>query len=54
MIWIVVGVVLAGAVHDFTVLFISMRRDGKSLGEIIKLELGKGVGSTRPSVCRAC
>ena len=45
MIWIVVGVVLAGAVHDFTVLFISMRRDGKSLGEIIKLELGKGVGS---------
>ena len=45
MIWIVVGVVLAGAVHDFTVLFISMRRDGKSLGEIIKLELGRGVGS---------
>ena len=31
MIWIVVGVVLAGAVHDFTMLFISMRRDGKSL-----------------------
>lgn len=45
MIWIVVGVVIAGAVHDFTVLFISMRRNGKSLGEIIKLELGKGVGS---------
>ncbi|MDE5592161.1 MAG: carbon starvation protein A [Helicobacter sp.] len=45
MIWIIVGVVLAGAVHDFTVLFISMRRNGKSLGEIIKLELGKGVGS---------
>ncbi|MDE6957941.1 MAG: carbon starvation protein A, partial [Helicobacter apodemus] len=45
MLWIVVGVVLAGAVHDFTVLFISMRRNGKSLGEIIKLELGKGVGS---------
>lgn len=45
MIWVVVGVVLAGAVHDFTVLFISMRRNGKSLGEIIKLELGKGVGS---------
>lgn len=39
MIWIVVGVVLAGAVHDFTVLFISTRRNGKSLGEIIKLEL---------------
>lgn len=45
MIWIVVGVVIAGAVHDFTVLFISMRRNGKSIGEIIKLELGKGVGS---------
>ncbi|MGI0439654.1 carbon starvation CstA family protein [Helicobacter himalayensis] len=45
MIWVVVGVVLAGAVHDFTVLFISMRRNGKSLGEIIKLELGKPVGS---------
>lgn len=45
MIWIVVGVVLAGAVHDFTVLFISMRRNGKSIGEIIKLELGRGVGS---------
>lgn len=44
LIWLVVGVVLAGAVHDFTVLFISMRRDGKSLGEIIKLELGKVVG----------
>ncbi len=45
MIWIVVGVVLAGAVHDFTVLFISTRRNGKSLGEMIKMELGKGVGS---------
>lgn len=45
LIWVVVGVVLAGAVHDFTVLFCSMRRNGKSLGEIIKLELGKGVGS---------
>lgn len=45
IIWIVVGVVIAGAVHDFTVLFISMRRNGKSIGEIIKLELGKGVGS---------
>lgn len=45
LIWVVVGVVLAGAVHDFTVLFCSMRRNGKSLGEIIKLELGRGVGS---------
>ncbi len=45
LIWLVVGVVLAGAVHDFTVLFISMRRNGKSLGEMIKLELGTVVGS---------
>ncbi|MDD6056436.1 MAG: carbon starvation CstA family protein [Helicobacter sp.] len=45
MIWIVVGVVLAGAVHDFTVLFVSMRRNGKSLPEIIKLEMGKGIGT---------
>lgn len=45
MIWLVVGVVLAGAVHDFVVLFLSTRRDGKSLGEMIKLELGKGVGT---------
>ncbi|RDU64832.1 carbon starvation CstA family protein [Helicobacter sp. MIT 14-3879] len=45
MIWLVVGVVLAGAVHDFVVLFLSTRRDGKSLGEMIKLELGSGVGT---------
>ncbi|RDU56573.1 carbon starvation CstA family protein [Helicobacter sp. MIT 99-5507] len=45
MIWLVVGVVLAGAVHDFVVLFLSTRRDGKSLGEMIKMELGNGVGT---------
>jgi carbon starvation protein CstA len=38
--WILVGVVVAGAVQDFIVLFASMRRDGKSLGEMIKMELG--------------
>jgi carbon starvation protein len=38
--WILIGVMLAGAVQDFLVLFLSMRRDGKSLGEIIRLELG--------------
>ncbi|MFI7918273.1 carbon starvation CstA family protein, partial [Acinetobacter baumannii] len=32
-IWLLVGVVLAGAVQDFLVLFISTRRDGRSLGE---------------------
>jgi len=40
MIWILAGVVLAGAVQDFMVLFVSMRRDGRSLGELIKQELG--------------
>jgi carbon starvation protein len=38
--WILSGVVLAGAVQDFIVLFASVRRDGKSLGEMIKMELG--------------
>ncbi len=40
MLWILAGVVFAGAVQDFMVLFISMRRDGRSLGELIKSELG--------------
>jgi carbon starvation protein len=43
--WILVGVVLAGAVQDFIVLFVSVRRDGKSLGEMIKMELGPVPGS---------
>ena len=43
-IWLLVGVVLAGAVQDFLVLFISTRRDGKSLGEMAKLELGSFAG----------
>ena len=38
--WILCGVVIAGAVQDFIVLFVSVRRDGKSLGEMIKMELG--------------
>ncbi|MCE3037821.1 carbon starvation CstA family protein [Helicobacter anatolicus] len=45
MIWILVGGVLAGSVHDFVVLFASSRRNGRSLGEMIKDELGKGAGS---------
>ncbi|TQR60194.1 carbon starvation CstA family protein [Campylobacter troglodytis] len=44
MLWLLVGVVLAGAVHDFAVLFISMRRNGRSLGEMIKDEMGKITG----------
>jgi len=43
--WILVGVVIAGAVQDFIVLFVSVRRDGKSLGEMIKVELGPVPGS---------
>ncbi|RFU69498.1 carbon starvation CstA family protein [Bacillus sp. V59.32b] len=42
--WIVVGCVLAGAVQDFIILFGSMRRNGKSLGEIIKEEMGPVTG----------
>jgi len=40
MLWILAGVVLAGAVQDFMVLFVSTRRDGRSLGDLIKQELG--------------
>lgn len=40
MLWILVGVVLAGAVQDYMVLFVSTRRDGRSLGELIKEEMG--------------
>ena len=43
--WILAGVVIAGAVQDFIVLFVSVRRDGKSLGEMIKMELGNVAGS---------
>lgn len=43
--WILAGVVVAGAVQDFIVLFASVRRDGKSLGEMIKMELGPLPGS---------
>ncbi len=40
MLWILAGVVFAGAVQDFLVLFISSRRDGRSLGDLIKSEMG--------------
>jgi carbon starvation protein len=42
--WIVIGVVLAGAVQDFVILFGSMRRDGKSLGQMAKEEIGPLTG----------
>jgi carbon starvation protein CstA len=40
ILWIVVGCVLAGAVQDFIILALSTRRDGRSLGEMIREELG--------------
>lgn len=40
LLWLLVGVVLAGAVQDFMVLFISVRRNGRSLGDMIKEEMG--------------
>ena len=39
-IWIVVGVIFAGAVQDMVVLFFSMRRNGKSLGQMVREEIG--------------
>ena len=47
MLWILAGVVLAGAVQDFMVLFISMRRDGRSLGELIRDGDGADPGRDR-------
>jgi len=44
-IWIIVGVVLAGAVQDYLVMFFSMRRGGRSLGQMARDELGR-VGGT--------
>ncbi len=42
--WILIGVTLGGAVQDFVVLFCSMRRDGKSLGEMVKEEMSTAAG----------
>lgn len=44
-IWIIVGVVLAGAVQDYLVLFFSMRRGGRTIGQMARQELGR-VGGT--------
>ncbi|SFN44529.1 carbon starvation CstA family protein [Dokdonella immobilis] len=42
--WILIGVIFAGAVQDFMVLFFSTRRDGKSLGDMARSELGPAAG----------
>jgi carbon starvation protein len=44
--WIIVGAVLGGAVQDFVILFCSMRRNGKSLGQMAREEIGKVGGFT--------
>ncbi|SDI06018.1 carbon starvation CstA family protein [Pseudomonas panipatensis] len=43
--WLIAGVVLAGAVQDFMVLFISTRRNGRSLGELVREEMGQVAGT---------
>ncbi|WP_048281480.1 carbon starvation CstA family protein [Pseudomonas aeruginosa] len=43
--WLIAGVVLAGAVQDFMVLFISSRRNGRSLGELVREEMGQVAGT---------
>ena len=43
--WILAGVVFAGAVQDMTVLFVSTRRDARSLGDIIRAEMGPTAGT---------
>ncbi len=44
--WIIIGAVVGGAVQDFVILFCSMRRDGKSLGQMAREEIGKIGGVT--------
>src|SRR2546427_517139 len=44
--WLVIGVVLGGAVQDFTILFCSLRRDGRSLGQMAKEEINHSAGVT--------
>jgi len=45
MLWILIGVVLGGAVQDFVILFCSLRRDGKSLGQMVREEMGPAAGA---------
>src|SRR5882762_2225441 len=43
--WILIGATLGGGVHDMLVLFASVRRRGKTLGQMVKEEIGRGVGA---------
>jgi len=42
--WILIGATLGGGVHDMIILFASIRRGGKTLGQMVKEEIGRGVG----------
>jgi carbon starvation protein len=42
--WILIGAVLAGGIQDMTVMFLSVRRDGRSLGDIVRTEMGPVAG----------
>lgn len=44
LLWLLIGAVIGGAVHDIVVLFASMRKNGKSLSEVAKAELGPVAG----------
>src|SRR3954452_23665697 len=43
--WILIGATLGGGVHDMIILFASVRRGGKTLGQMVKEEIGPGVGA---------
>ena len=45
LLWLIVGVVVAGAVQDFMVLFVSSRRNGRSLGDLVREEMGRIPGT---------
>ncbi|NYF34250.1 carbon starvation CstA family protein [Stenotrophomonas sp. JAI102] len=45
LLWLVVGVVVAGAVQDFMILFLSSRRNGRSLGDLVREEMGPVPGT---------
>src|SRR6476469_6440454 len=42
--WILIGATLGGGVHDMIILFASVRRGGKTLGQMVKEEIGTGIG----------
>jgi carbon starvation protein len=46
LIWLIIGVCLAGAVHDFIILWASVRRGGRSLAEMTRMEIGPVAGTT--------